>query len=95
MTQFTLYLGSSPTDGVLKDLLAAWCAERSDISLRYESIHVNPTVVVRLGITQLPALVADNQLIAQGTLENWVVTLLNYLTSQKAFLNGERTHENL
>lgn len=82
MKQFTLYLGSSENDTLVKSILEAWCVGHPHVSVQYESIHVNPTAAVRFGITHLPALVTNEQLIVQGTVEDWLTTFLDQFIAQ-------------
>jgi len=77
MTHLTLYLGDSEADSAAKDLLEAWSEQIPTISLECHSIHADPAAVVRLGITQLPALVQADEIIAQGAPPDWVLPLLN------------------
>jgi hypothetical protein len=81
MKHFTLYLGNSDIDNMIKHLLEAWSTNTPDVTLDYKSIHANPAGVVRLGITELPALVMDDEVIAQGTPENWITPLLGRLVA--------------
>ncbi len=76
MKKFTLFLGDSKQDEEAKQLVSEWLKQSLLITVHYESVHTNPSTVVRLGITQLPALVLEEEIIAQGALEQWVLTLL-------------------
>jgi|GEM_PF-2660307 len=82
MTHLTLYYGDSSVDEPIKRMLEAWSVDNPDITLKCESIHNDPTSAVRLGITDLPALVMENEVIAQGSPENWVVTLIHRMVLQ-------------
>lgn len=77
MKHLILYLGSSDADDTIRQMLEEWIADNPDVTLDYKSIHDNPTAAVRLGITDLPALVMEDELVTQGTLENWVMPLLD------------------
>ena len=77
MKTLTLFIGDSDTDVSVKQMLSSWSAAHSDVDLQYESVHKNPAAVVRLGITELPALVTDGEIIAQGPPETWVPELLS------------------
>jgi hypothetical protein len=77
MKNLTLFLGDSDIDASTKKMLENWITNNPDITLEYKSIHTNPTVVVRLGITDLPALVLKEAIIAQGSPESWIQTLLD------------------
>ena len=83
MTTLTLFLGDSDADEVIKQMLEAWIIDKSGITLEYTSIHTNPTAVVRLGITNLPALVMQEEIIVQGAPENWVLPLLDRVFTNK------------
>ncbi len=80
-TNLILFLGDSDIDELIKKMLEDWVTGNQDITLKYESIHTNPTVIVRLGITDLPALVLKEEIIAQGAPENWVRSLLDRVVS--------------
>lgn len=82
MKRLTLYLGGSDTDATIKRILEEWSANRSDVSLHYASIHSDPAAVVRIGITHLPALVMEGELIVQGMPEKWFMALLDRLLVQ-------------
>ncbi len=82
MTHLTLYLGDSEADSTAKDLLEAWSEQMPTISLECHSIHADPVVAVRLGITQLPALVQEDEIIVQGAPQAWVLPLLNRVFAQ-------------
>lgn len=77
MTHLRLFLGDSDHDAVIKQMLDAWIINKPEISLDCMSIHSDPTVVVRLGITELPALVLQEEIVAQGAPANWVLPLLD------------------
>jgi hypothetical protein len=65
-------------------MLEAWNADNQPVELDCGSIHMNPTAAVRFAITELPALVMEDELIAQGTPEHRAV-LLNHLVMQNRF----------
>ncbi len=77
MKKLTLFLGDSDVDTAVKYMLEQWSAANPGVTLTSESIHADPTPVVRLGITELPALVLDEEVIAQGAPEKWVLPLLD------------------
>ncbi|MGJ3241277.1 MAG: hypothetical protein ACFE0Q_21400 [Anaerolineae bacterium] len=79
MTYLRLFIGDSEYDEAIKLLLERWISKQTDVQLEYHSIHVNPALIVRLGITELPALVLQEEIIAQGTPENWILPLLDHL----------------
>lgn len=82
MTRLTLYFGDSATDEPIKQMLEAWSTDKPNITLKCESIHSDPISAVRLGITDLPALVMESELIAQGSPENWIIPLIHRMVSQ-------------
>lgn len=84
MTNLRLFLGDSDRDQMIKQMLDLWVSNKPDISLEYLSIHTNPLTIVRLGITELPALVLQEEIIAQGSPENWVLPLLDRVFVSKA-----------
>lgn len=79
MQQIILYLGNSDLDQTIRQSIEEWHVYHSSLVVDLRSIHRNPTDAVRLGITDLPALVINNTLIAQGKLENWILPLLEHL----------------
>lgn len=83
MTRLTLYFGDSATDEPIKQMLEAWSTDKPNITLKCESIHADPTSAVRLGITDLPALVLGEEVIAQGTPESWIIPLIHRMVSQR------------
>jgi len=83
MKHLKLYMGS--TDDAVRQLLEEWTSNRPDVTLDCESIHDNPAAAVRMGITKLPALVMEDELVAQGAPENWVTRLLDRLVLQSGF----------
>jgi hypothetical protein len=77
MTTLTLFVGDTDTDVSVRQILNSWSTRQPNITLHCESVHMNPAAVVRLGITELPALVTDGEIIAQGPPEYWVPELLS------------------
>lgn len=77
MTTLTLFVGDSDADVSVRHMLNSWSTTQPNITLHCESVHMNPAAVVRLGITELPALVTDDEIIAQGPPEDWVPELLS------------------
>ena len=77
MTHLTLYLGDSNVDGSIRQMLESWLKDQSGVTLEYRSIHADPTSVVRLGITELPALVLQEEIIAQGDFTNQLLPVLD------------------
>lgn len=71
----TLYTGSAGTDSGARQMLRQWSAQRNDIVFTVESIHANPSEALRLQITQLPALVLEGMVVAQGPPEDWLSRL--------------------
>jgi hypothetical protein len=63
-------------------MLESWSVNHPQVQLDYESIHTNPAAVVRLGITHLPALAIEDELIAQGMPDAWLLPLLDRLFAQ-------------
>ena len=84
MTHLTLFFGDSVTDQYIKQMLEDWSAGKPDITLKCESIHNDPTSVVRFGITDLPALVMESEVIAQGSPENWITPLLHRMALKRS-----------
>jgi hypothetical protein len=85
MKRLTLYLGSTETDVNVRQMLETWSGRHPRVTLEYESIHENPEAAVRLGITRLPALVSDDELIVQGVPDQWLLPLLDRLLDQGGF----------
>lgn len=85
MKHLTLFLGNSDTDEAVKQMLEAWNENNKQVELDCVSIHMNPTAAVRFGITELPALIMEDEMVAQGTPENWVILLLDRLVMQNSF----------
>jgi hypothetical protein len=79
MRTLVLFLGDSEIDTSVRQLLEQWIAATPDITLKCEDIHQNPISVVRLGITELPALVLEEEILAQGPPEKWVLPLLDWI----------------
>lgn len=77
MKHLTLFLGDSEMDISVKQMLQTWSTHNSHIALGCQSIHENPADAVRLGISDLPALVFEDEILAQGALEKWVLPLLD------------------
>jgi hypothetical protein len=84
MTNLTLYFGDSNIDESIRQILEGWIRDKSGVTLEYLSIHVDPTAVVRLGITELPALVLQEEIVAQGAPINWVLPLLDRVFANHA-----------
>jgi len=82
MKTLTLFLGDSDTDVLVQQILERWRVSSPNVVLEYKSIHADPIAVVRLGITEIPALVLEEEVIAQGSPESWVLSLLNRIFSQ-------------
>jgi hypothetical protein len=67
-----LYTGSFEPGNVANERLKRWSAAQPDINMVCRSVHDDPAAVVRLGITRVPALVLDNEVIAQGAPDLWL-----------------------
>jgi predicted DsbA family dithiol-disulfide isomerase len=67
-----LYTGSCEAGDVAHERLEHWSAAHSDIHVERRSVHDDPTAVVRLGITRVPALVVDDEVLAQGSPDLWL-----------------------
>jgi hypothetical protein len=80
MKVFTLFTGDSDDDVEVRLLLDEWKKRNTDIVLEARSIHADPAMIVKLGITRVPALVVDGRLLADGPLEQWVLPLLEQLS---------------
>ncbi len=76
MSTVTIYTGSTPLDTDLAEALQEWSDRQPNVQLIYESIHDNPAAAVCLGITDLPALVVYDELIAQGPPRYWLTDAL-------------------
>jgi len=59
MKNFILFFGDSDQDEATKQLVSEWLKQSSTVTIQCKSVHANPSAVVRLGITQLPALVLE------------------------------------
>ncbi len=71
----TLYLGNSDACRTTRHTLQRWSADQHDVTLIVESIHLDPAAALRLRITQLPALVLDDTVLAQGQPDGWLTAL--------------------
>lgn len=71
MQTVTLYLGNTDADRAVRQTLQRWCQDHH-VALAVESIHANPAAALRLHITQLPALVVADAVIAQGPPDDWL-----------------------
>ncbi len=67
-----LYTGSFEPGNVANERLKLWSATQPDINVIRRSVHDDPAAVVRLGITSVPALVLDEEVIAQGAPDLWL-----------------------
>lgn len=76
--QLTLYVGEPEEHQYLMKILHAWGKEH-ELDFLIESVHSNPAKIVQLGISQLPALVFEKQILAQGDLVMWIPNLLEYV----------------
>jgi hypothetical protein len=80
MKMITVFTGDSDGEAGVQLLLEEWNRRNSDTVLEARSIHADPMTIVKLGITRIPALVIDGELVAQGPLEQWVLPLLEQMS---------------
>lgn len=71
-TTLILYTGSFEASEIACQQLTLWSKTHPHVNIRRQSVHDDPVAVVRLGITDLPALVLNNEVIAQGPPEYWL-----------------------
>ncbi len=71
MQTVILYLGNTDADRAARQTLQRWCRDHH-VVLAVESIHADPAAALRLHITQLPALVVADAVIAQGPPDDWL-----------------------
>lgn len=67
-----LYTGSFEPGELANERLQLWSKTQPNISVERRSVHDDPAAVVRLGITSVPALVLDDEVIAQGAPDLWL-----------------------
>lgn len=67
-----LYTGSFEAGNLANERLMHWSETQPDIDVVRRSVHDDPAAVVRLGITSVPALVLDDEVIAQGSPDLWL-----------------------
>jgi hypothetical protein len=67
-----LYTGSFEPGEIANERLMRWSTTQLDINVVRRSVHDDPAAVVRLGITGVPALVLDEEVIAQGSPDLWL-----------------------
>lgn len=72
MKTLILYTGSCEKSELAYKRLRQWSQTRSDVQVEHRSVHYDPAEVVRLGITSVPALVLDNEVLAQGAPDRWL-----------------------
>lgn len=72
MKTLILYTGSFEPGELANERLKRWCETQFDIDVQRRSVHDDPATVVRLGITSVPALVMDDEVIAQGAPDIWL-----------------------
>ena len=72
MKTLVLYTGSGEASGLANKRLSEWSKSQPDIDMERRSVHYDPAEVVRLGITSVPALVLDNEVLAQGSPDLWL-----------------------
>lgn len=78
-----LYTGSFEAGNVANERLTRWSVTHPDIDVERRSVHDYPADVVRLGITSVPALVVDGEVIAQGPPDLWLTdSFLETLTNR-------------
>lgn len=71
-TTLFLYTGSFAAGDVADEQLRRWCAAHPEFDVVRRSVHDEPAVVIRLGITSVPALVLNGEVIAQGAPDAWL-----------------------
>ncbi len=67
-----LYTGSFEPGEWANERLTRWSETQPNIDVERRSVHDDPVAVVRLGITSVPALVLDDEVIAQGAPDLWL-----------------------
>ena len=72
MKTLILYTGSFAAGEFANERLKHWSETRPDINVERRSVHDDPVAVVRLGITSVPALVLDDEVVAQGSPDLWL-----------------------
>lgn len=73
----TLVLGKQGDYVWLIRLLEDWGMRHPEVEFTTESIHADPSKAVRLHVTQLPALIYNDHVVAQGDPVTWVTRLLD------------------
>lgn len=71
-SRLILYTGSLEAGNLANERLRHWSETQSGIDVERRSVHDYPADVVRLGITGVPALVVDGEVIAQGAPDLWL-----------------------
>ena len=79
MKTLILYTGSFEPGEFANERLQRWSKTQPDINIERRSVHDDPVAVVRLGITSVPALVVDDEVVAQGEPDLWLTD--NFLQS--------------
>jgi hypothetical protein len=72
MKRLILYTGSFEAGNLANERLRRWSETQPDINVERRSVHDDPVDVVRLGIKDVPALVLDGEVVAQGAPELWL-----------------------
>ena len=72
MKTLLLYTGSFEPGELANERLKRWSETQPDINVERRSVHGDPAAVVRLGITSVPALVMDDEIIVQGSPDFWL-----------------------
>jgi len=67
-----LYIGSFEPGEWANERLTRWSETQPNIDVERRSVHDDPVAVVRLGITSVPALMLDDEVIAQGAPDLWL-----------------------
>ena len=81
----TLVTGSGDDDTAA--IVQRWCQGQSALILARISIHADPSLAIRFGITALPALVLSGEVVAQGPAGAWLSE--PFLASLAARVQGE------
>lgn len=72
MKTLILYTGSFEPGDLAHEQLTLWSKTQPDIIIERRSVHDDPVAVVRLGVTKVPALVLDDEVIVQGVPDLWL-----------------------
>lgn len=75
-TTLILYTGRFEAGEFASERLLRWSATQPGIEVIRQSVHDDPAAVVRLGITSVPALVLNDEVVAQGSPDLWLTDSL-------------------